>query len=182
MAAYRPSLEPVRRPGPGSSGSRSFGRKSARGARRPEKLRPHPAAMAWRQRRGRVMNPLRPRFVGARVSRVEDPRLLRGQGEYVGDVSVPGMLSVAFVRSPHAAARIGRIDAGRAAAMPGVVAVWTARDVPLVIPHRGQGLEQSVLASGEVRYVGEPVAVVVAQDPYRAEDAAEEVEIDYEPL
>lgn len=128
------------------------------------------------------MNPLRPRFVGARVSRVEDPRLLRGQGEYVADVSVPGMLSIAFVRSPYAAARIAKIDTHKAAGMPGVVAVWTAEDARLVIHHGGQGLEQTVLASGEVRYVGEPVIAVIAQDPYVAEDAADLVDIDYEPL
>jgi carbon-monoxide dehydrogenase large subunit len=128
------------------------------------------------------MNPLRPRFVGARVSRVEDPRLLRGQGEYVADVSVPGMLSIAFVRSPHAAARIAKVDTHAAVGMPGVVAVWTAEEARLQIHHGGQGLVQTVLASDQVRFVGEPVVAVIAQDPYMAEDAADRVEIEYEAL
>lgn len=126
------------------------------------------------------MNPLRPRFVGARVSRVEDPRLLRGQGQYVADVNVPGMLSVAFVRSPHAAARIAKIDTRVAAGMPGVVAVWTAMDARLQIVHQDQDLTQTVLASGQVRFVGEPVVAVIAQDAYVAEDAADAVEIEYD--
>ncbi len=126
------------------------------------------------------MNPLRPRFVGARVSRVEDPRLLRGQGQYVADVNVPGMLSVAFVRSPHAAARIAKIDTRVAAGMPGVVAVWTAMDARLQIVHQDQDLTQTVLASGQVRFVGEPVVAVIAQDAYLAEDAADAVEIEYD--
>ena len=126
------------------------------------------------------MNPLRPRFVGARVSRAEDPRLLRGQGQYVADVNVPGMLSVAFVRSPHAAARIAKIDTRVAAGMPGVVAVWTAMDARLQIVHQDQDLTQTVLASGQVRFVGEPVVAVIAQDAYLAEDAADAVEIEYD--
>jgi carbon-monoxide dehydrogenase large subunit len=126
------------------------------------------------------MNPLRPLFVGARVSRVEDPRLLRGQGQYVADVNVPGMLAVAFVRSPYAAARIAKIDTRAAAGMPGVVAVWTAADARLQIVHEGQGITQTVLASDHVRFVGEPVVAVIAQDAYLAEDAADLVEIEYD--
>jgi carbon-monoxide dehydrogenase large subunit len=128
------------------------------------------------------MEPLLPRWVGARVSRVEDIRLLSGRGRYVDDITAPGMLVAAFVRSPHAAARIDGIDVEAARAMPGVYAVWTAADLNLQIPHTAQHLTQPILAADEVRYVGEPVAVVVAADRYHAEDAAERVKVAYTPL
>ncbi len=128
------------------------------------------------------MGPLRPRFVGARVNRIEDPRLLTGTGQYVGDVRAPGMLAMAFVRSPHAAAHISAIDTDVARHMPGVLAVWTSEDCRLAIVHADQGLRQPVLAADMVRYVGEPVVAVVAEDAYRAEDAAEQVFIEYEPV
>jgi len=128
------------------------------------------------------MGPLRPKWTGARVTRLEDPRLLRGTAQYVADVRVPGMLEVAFVRSPHAAARIDRIDVDAARSTAGVEAVWTAADCSLRIAHDALNLSQPVLAEGVVRYVGEPVAAVLAATRYQAEDAAERVDVAYETL
>lgn len=129
--------------------------------------------------------------VGARARRAHDARLLRGLGRYVADVRLPGALEAVIVRSPHAHARIRSVDPEPARSVPGVAAVLTAGDLPPglgPIPLRlgsrvthGHGL-QPVLAGDRVRYVGEPVAVVVAEDRYAAEDAAERVRIDYEPL
>lgn len=125
----------------------------------------------------------RPQWTGARVARVEDARLLSGRARYLDDLPLPGCLEVAFVRSPHAHARIRRIDTRLAQAMPGVVAVWTFSDCPVRLLQSGVYLVgQPTLADGEVRYVGEPVVAVFAADRYLAEDAAEAVEVDYEPL
>jgi len=125
--------------------------------------------------------------IGARLPRKEDPRLLRGRGRFGDDVSVPGQLWARIVRSPSAHGQIRELDVSRAAAAPGVMAVVTAGDLPsgLVIPVRlaipgidlGRYL-QPVLAAHMVRYVGEPLAVVVGDDPYACEDAAELIEID----
>lgn len=133
---------------------------------------------------------LRPKNVGARVQRVEDPRLLTGKGAYVDDHRLPGTLHVAFVRSDHAHAAIKAIDADGAAAMPGVAGVFTAEDVAdLHQPIRStsrmkdyHATELLPLASGKVRYVGEPVVAVVAESRYLAEDAAQQVFVDYEVL
>ena len=135
------------------------------------------------------------RQFGQRVKRNEDPRLLRGEALFVDDVSLPGMAHVAFVRSPHAHARIRSIDTTRAAAMDGVFAVLTAADLgdywqpgPLLVsPPPIDELvfhprTQVPLAKDKVRHLGEGVALVVAESRYLAEDAAEEVEVDYEPL
>lgn len=131
------------------------------------------------------------RFIGASIARREDPRLLTGHGTYVDDVVVPGQLHAAFVRSPHAKARIIRIDVEAARQHPGVVAVWTADDIngdvttmPLSIQTGSGALvaEMRPLASGDVRYVGDPVVIVVAVDRYVAEDACDLVDIEYEPL
>lgn len=128
--------------------------------------------------------------VGARVARKEDFRLLTGTGRFGSDVQRARMLHVRIVRSQIAAGRIVGIDTTAARAMPGVVEVVTAADLPdgLGIPVRlaVQGLDltehlQPVLAAEAVRYVGEPVAVVVAEDAYTAEDGAELVEVDIEP-
>src|SRR5438034_9332154 len=130
------------------------------------------------------------RWFGAPVQRVEDDRLLRGHGRFTDDFG-DGALECCFVRSPDAHARITSIDAAAARAMPGVVAVYTAADLPfggvdlpLLIPHPAltHGRTQRCLASEIVRYAGEAVAFVVAEDRYLAEDAAELVEVDYEPL
>src|SRR5487761_801967 len=130
------------------------------------------------------------RWFGAKVQRVEDDRLLRGHGRYTDDID-EGALESVLVRSPYGHARIRSIDASAARAMPGVVAVYTAADLPfgstdlpILIPHPNltHGRTQRCLASEVVRYVGEAVAFVVAESRGLAEDAAELVEVDYEPL
>src|SRR5438132_12327271 len=129
------------------------------------------------------------RWFGAPVQRVEDDRLLRGHGRFTDDID-EGALECCFVRSPYAHARITSIDVSAARDTPGVVAVYTAadlpfgdRDLPLLIPHPNltHGRTQRCLASEVVRYAGEAVAFVVAEDRYLAEDAADLVEVDYEP-
>ncbi len=132
----------------------------------------------------------RPKIIGARVQRVEDPRLLAGQGRFIDDLNLPGTLHVAFARSDHAHARIVEIDSAVAARMPGVTAVFTAADIAdLMQPIRAtsrmadyHATELPVLAHGKVRYVGEAVAAVVADSRYLAEDAVEQIVITYEPL
>ncbi len=126
---------------------------------------------------------MRPQFMGARVKRVEDPRLLTGQARFLDDIDVPGMLEVAFVRSPYPAARIMGIDTKAAKAAPGVRAVIAFEDCPVVLWQKdAYEVGQPVLAHGEVRYVGEPVVAIVAENRYVAEDAAELVTVHYEPL
>lgn len=131
------------------------------------------------------------RAVGARVARLEDDRLLRGAGRFVDDVDRPGQLWMRVVRSAVAHAAIGAVDCDEARELSGVRAVLCAADIVALprIPLRLGQLDppldrflQPVLADGHVRYVGEPVAVVVAEDPYVAEDAAELVRVHYEPL
>lgn len=131
--------------------------------------------------------------VGARVLRSEDPRLLRGRGAFVDDIRLPGMLHAAFVRAHHAHARVRRIDTSRVLAIPGVHAVFTAVDMTpamrmhrmpalVPIPYAKFPLTQFALAVNEVCYAGEPIAIVIADTRYIAEDAASAVEIDYEIL
>ena len=128
--------------------------------------------------------------VGASVTRLEDPPLVRGRGLFAADVSFPLQIHMRVVRSPLAHARILSIATEAARAAPGVVAVWTGEDladvppidfrddrVEPLVPHR-----QPPLARGRVRYVGEPVAVVFADDPYRAEDAADRVVLTLDEL
>lgn len=124
----------------------------------------------------------KPQFTGGRVTRLEDARLLRGQGRYLDDIEVPGMLEVAFVRSNRAAAKIHSIDTAKALRLPGVKAVLTAEDCPFVLETSNYEIAQPVLAKDEVRYVGEAIAAVVAENRYIAEDAAELVRIEYEAL
>jgi 2-furoyl-CoA dehydrogenase large subunit len=127
------------------------------------------------------------RIVGTPVRRKEDAALLAGRGRYADDLPVPrGTLHAHVIRSPHPHARIAGIDAARAMALPGVAAVITGEDVrrisePFLIALKAP-IHQWSLAVGRVRYVGEPVALVVAEDRYRAEDAAELVSVAYEPL
>ncbi len=129
-------------------------------------------------------------YVGQRLRRQEDPRLLRGEGRYVADIEPPGTLHVALVRSPHAHARILGIEVTRARMSQGVAAVLTARDLgehnrPLLnrLPHPALFFyPQYPLARGKVHYLGEPVAVIAAESRYLAEDAADLVEVAYEPL
>ena len=125
--------------------------------------------------------------IGARLPRKEDPRLLRGRGRFGDDISVPGQLWARVVRSPSAHGDLIDVDVTLAAKAPGITAVVTAADLPadLVIPVRLavpgadlSGCLQPVLARTAVRYVGEPLAVVVGEDPYACEDAAELIEID----
>lgn len=121
---------------------------------------------------------------------MKDPRLLRGRGTFVDDVVCPRMLHGCFVRSPFARARLGAVDAAGALALPGVHAVLTAADLnPGVHEQWYTSMGKDVpdtprppLAEGEVRFVGDPVALVVAADRYTAEDAADLVEVDDEPL
>ena len=126
------------------------------------------------------------RYIGKRVPRKEDGRLLTGKGTFVDDVTAPGMLHVAFHRSPIARGRITSVDASVAREMPGVVAVLTIDDLrerqvtlltffltPAEVPC-------PLLADGEVRYVGDPIAMVIASDRYLAEDAAGLIEVEYE--
>ena len=130
---------------------------------------------------------------GARVKRLEDPALLAGRGRFVDDVKLPGMLHACFVRSPHAHARLGSIDTKLAMIMPGVHAVITAEDLPdpmrsarmpmlLPNPAIATSRTQHALAREEVCYVGEPVAVVIADTRYIAEDAAAALIIHYDVL
>jgi carbon-monoxide dehydrogenase large subunit len=122
-------------------------------------------------------------MVGASVVRKEDPALLTGQGRFVDDIQLPGMLHMAYVRSVQAHATVVSIDTKDALAMPGVLGVWTAADLEGLSPVRSvPGMERPCLAGDTVRFVGEPVVVVVATDRYRAADAAAAVVVDYEPL
>ncbi|OSC38127.1 xanthine dehydrogenase family protein molybdopterin-binding subunit [Mycobacterium decipiens] len=131
-----------------------------------------------------------PRYAGARLPRVEDSRLLTGHGSFVDDISRPGMLHACFVRSPFARARINGIDASAALALPGVHAVFTAADLNRDVKeswHAVAGKDvpdtpRPPLAEAEAKFVGDPVALVVAQNRYVAEDAIEMVDVDYEPL
>ncbi|HSB74277.1 MAG TPA: xanthine dehydrogenase family protein molybdopterin-binding subunit [Terriglobales bacterium] len=128
-------------------------------------------------------------WVGKRFKRKEDPRLVRGISHYTDDIQLTRMAYCVFVRSPHAHARIVSINADAARSHPGVLTVVTSADLEGLgmIPCAMQMPDLKIpphpaLAKGRVRYVGEPVAAVVAEDPYTARDAAEMVAVDYEPL
>jgi 2-furoyl-CoA dehydrogenase large subunit len=126
-------------------------------------------------------------YVGRPMQRIEDASLLIGRGQYGDDIGVkPGTLFAAIVRSPHAHAQLRNIDASRAEQVPGVRAVLTGADIrdwskPFVVGVKAP-MEMWALAMDKVRYVGEPVAVVIAESRYLAEDAADVVVVDYEPL
>ncbi|MBI4466365.1 MAG: xanthine dehydrogenase family protein molybdopterin-binding subunit [Acidobacteria bacterium] len=130
------------------------------------------------------------KWVGRPMKRKEDPRLIQGLGHYVDDLSLPGQLYAAILRSPHAHARLRKIDRSAAERAAGVVAVITGEDIRGVlgtIPVAAALPELKVpphypLAIDNICYVGEPVAVVVADDRYRARDAVDLIEVDYEPL
>jgi carbon-monoxide dehydrogenase large subunit len=129
------------------------------------------------------------RLTGTSVRRVEDRRLLTGRGRFVDDVRLPGMLHAAFVRSPHAHARLLGVDTSEALAVPGVQAVLTDADLRALVadldPTQMPNLvapAHPALAREKVRFVGEPVAVVIAESRYLAEDAAAVVEVLYDPL
>ena len=131
------------------------------------------------------------RIVGRALKRREDPKLIQGQGQYLDDIKLQGMLHIALVRSPHAHANIKQIDISRALAHPGVVAVFTGAEMldinPLPAAWQAGGVKNNAvtpraLAVGKVTMVGDPVALVVAEDRYIARDAALLVEVDWEPL
>jgi aerobic carbon-monoxide dehydrogenase large subunit len=123
-------------------------------------------------------------LVGARVLRKEDPNLLTGRGRFTDDLNPTGTAFMTFVTSTYAHARILSIDVRAALRAPGVLGVWTAHDFAdhPDLPQGLEGFERPVLARDKVRWAGEPVAVIVAEDRYLAADAADLVEIDYEPL
>src|SRR6202012_3858828 len=130
------------------------------------------------------------------VRRVEDPRLLKGAGRYADDIVLPGMLFGAVLRSPHAAAKIDRIDTAAATGMPGVPQIYTIADLNgdgigpppcAALVENRDGTPQAapphpVLADGVVRHVGDPVAFIVAETIKQARDAAEAIEVDYDIL
>ncbi len=136
---------------------------------------------------------MRARAVGQSLKRREDLPLLTGQDRYVADIDLPDALHLAIARSPHAHAEIRRVDTDAARRMPGVVAVFTGRDLN---PHLGtigtiipaeefdevKVQEHEALAAGRARYVGEPVAAILADTPYRAADALDALVVEYEPL
>jgi carbon-monoxide dehydrogenase large subunit len=130
-------------------------------------------------------------LIGASPRRKEDRRLLVGAGRYLDDLTRDGLLHLGVVRSPHAHARVLKVDAHEALGLPGVVAAWSAADVPETSravlagsegAHKGRPFAAPALAHDVARYVGEPVAVVIADDPYRLADALERVIVEYEPL
>src|SRR6266851_2465542 len=128
-------------------------------------------------------------YVGASVKRVEDPRFLTGQGRYIDDIMLPNMAYAAFLRSPYPHARI-TVDASEARALPGVMAVFTAADLagvvnPILVDASLAGAKpqpHTALASDKVRFVGDPIAMVVAESRYVAEDAVDLIQVDYDPL
>src|SRR6516165_9904833 len=130
------------------------------------------------------------RYIGSPVERIEDPRFLRGRGQFVGDLKREGILHAAILRSPVAHGRVASVDARAALAIRGVRAVITAKDIGAVphIPLRLLPLPgterflQPVIAADRVRYVGEPVAVVLADNPALAEDGAGAITLDIEEL
>jgi len=131
-------------------------------------------------------------MLGTPIKRREDPRLITGQATYVDDIKLHGMLHMSVVRSPYGHARINSINTEAARKLPGVVAVYTAEDlkgtvgvVPVAVPvgHIAEGMGVRMpLAEGKVRFYGDPVAVVIADDRYTARDARDLIDVDYEPL
>src|SRR6266702_4062291 len=131
-------------------------------------------------------------LLGSPIKRREDPRLITGQATYVDDIKLPGMVHMTVLRSPYGHARINSINTDAARQYPGVLAVYTAQDlkgvvgnvaiaVPLGHIANGMGVH-GPLAEGKVRFYGDPVAVVIAEDRYVARDARDLIEVDYEPL
>src|SRR5713101_1626022 len=133
------------------------------------------------------------RILGSGIKRREDPRLVTGQARYTDDFVLPGMVFMAVVRSPYAHARIRRIDTKKAASMPGVLGVFTGQQlkdagfgsIPCAWVVPGSDTKTPPyppVAIDTVRYVGNAVAIVVAQDRYQAKDAADAVDVDYDAL
>jgi len=128
------------------------------------------------------------KYLGKAIKRKIDPRLIRGNGRYIADLNIPGTLSAAFLRSPHAHARIRAIDLEQARKLPGVVAVFGPEDgsdfqpLPLLFPHPNLIPVTQRPFHSVVHHVGEPVAMVIAVNRYIAEDALDLIHVDYEPL
>jgi aerobic carbon-monoxide dehydrogenase large subunit len=133
------------------------------------------------------------RYTGASIKRSEDPRILTGAGRYVDDIKLPGMLHAAFVRSPMAHARVLSVDVSAARELPGVVAAYTGAELEaMTVPGpdalmalmgwQGPTPQFTLLATDKVRFAGDPVAVVIAESRYLAEDGCELVAVDYEDL
>lgn len=130
------------------------------------------------------------RIFGSGIKRREDPRLITGKAKYTDDMQLPGMLHMAVVRSPHAHARVKKVDTSAAKGMPGVVGVFTAADVSLnnvpcawLIPNSNLKVPpHPTLAKDTVRYVGDGVAIILAENRYQAQDAVEAVQVEYEVL
>src|SRR5438128_6159648 len=123
--------------------------------------------------------------IGDSIKRKEDDRFIRGKGNYLDDIVLPGMLHMELLRSPFAHARIRSIDASRAQALPGVVAVITGEALAahkLAWMPTLSGDTQAVLATDKVRFQGQEVAAVVAETAYIAKDALELIDVDFEPL
>src|SRR5437660_3264954 len=128
-------------------------------------------------------------YVGQRIKRTEDPRLIKGLAHYVDDIRLPDTLHVAFVRSLYAHARINGVDTSEAIKAAGVVAVYTAKDIANVGPVPCAAAlpdlkvpDYRVLATDKVLFVGHPIAAVVATDKYAARDAVDLINVDYEEL
>ena len=126
-------------------------------------------------------------ILGTRVVRIEDPRFLTGQGTYIDNLKLPGALHISYVRSQMAHARILGIDTSEAESMPGVRAVWTAKDIDLAPagpanPMMNKAMTFPFLATDTVRHVGELIAIIVSEDKKSGVDAAETVIVDYDPL
>ena len=128
-------------------------------------------------------------YIGQRVKRKEDRRLLTGRGRYIDDMEFPGALHAAFLRSPYPHARLKRVDVTQALKLPGVTSILTGSEVVALCDSMIGGREEQEfrlkdypLAVGKVRYVGEPIAVVAATNRYMAEDAVEGIQVEYEPL
>ena len=134
-------------------------------------------------------------YLGQSLKRAEDPRLITGQGSFVDDINLPGMLHVAVLRSIHAHALINSVDTAAARSSPGVALVLTSKDIAGVLRDvpSGDGIyddkvehieapQHPVLARNKVCYVGQPVAMVAAETSYQARDALELIQVDYEML
>src|SRR5216684_722525 len=133
------------------------------------------------------------RILGSGIKRREDPRLVTGQAKYTDDIVLPGMVYMSVVRSPYGHARIKRIETKKASAMPGVLGVYTGQQLkeagfgPIPCAWVVPGSDTKTppyppIAIDIVRYVGNAVAIVVAADRYQARDAADAVDVDYEPM
>lgn len=128
-------------------------------------------------------------YIGTPIRRIEDHRLITGTGQYAGDIAPPGLVHLAVARSPLAHAGIVSIDVGVASSLPGVLLAWTAADLPTTaqfmstsLPPEVAAHRRPVLARDEVHYVGEGVAIVVAEDRYQVSDAVEQVIVDWDQL